>query len=221
MNEHKGLLIVVEAIDGGGKGNVVDGLEAFLRGQGLEVLRVAEPTSIGLGKFIREELTAKHADGRTYPGTVTAKAFAMDREALYKEKVLPFLAEDGNRVVLQDRGVLSSFVYQPVQDSAVTLDWLLSLDGNKLELSRPPDLLLVLRVDAAVAMQRLAGRIEKNDNSIFERSDFQEQVAARYRDPVLLAPFTERGTRVVEINSGQPKEAVVADAIDAVRQILP
>ncbi len=212
--------IVIEAMDGGGKGTVARGLAAYVRDQGFETLEVSEPTNIGLGKFIREELTAKHADGRTYPATLIARAFSMDREQLCREKIFPFLDKGGKVAVIQDRSVLSSFVYQPAQDASVTLDWLLSLEGNQVELSRPPDLLMILRIDVDTAMNRLAGRSDKDDNSIFERTDFQRVVADRYRDPKLLAPFQERGTRIVEVNSGQTEPEVLAEAIEKLRSAL-
>lgn len=212
--------IVVEAIDGAGKGTVSKGIEEFFVAQGYDVLAVVEPTAIGLGKFIREELIAKHEDGRTYSGRTAAIAYSMDREQLYLERVIPFLKGPGRKAVVQDRSVLSSLVYQPVQDPSVTLDWLLSLEGNKLELAHAPNVLVVLRVDADVAMQRLERRAEKRDNSIFERGDFQAKVAERYRDPLLLDEYLSRGTRIVEINSGQPPDKVIEDAVAAVKSFL-
>lgn len=212
--------IVIEAIDGAGKGTVSKGIAEFLVSQGYDVMVVFEPTAIGLGKFIREELIAKHADGRTYSGRTAAIAYSMDREQLYLERVIPFLKAPGRRAVVQDRSILSSMVYQPVQDPSVTLDWLLSLEGNQLELAHAPSMLVVLRVDADIAMQRLERRAEKRDNSIFERGDFQAKIAERYRDPRLLDEFRSRGTRIVEINSGQTPDKVIEDAIAAVRPLL-
>ncbi|MCC7522619.1 dTMP kinase [Candidatus Uhrbacteria bacterium] len=212
--------IVIEAIDGAGKGVVAKGIGEFLVASGYDVMTVVEPTGIGLGKFIREELIAKHADGRTYSGRTAAIAYSMDREQLYLERVIPFLGQPGRRAVVQDRSVLSSLVYQPVQDPSVTLEWLLSLEGNRLELAHAPNMLVVLRVDAEVAMQRLERRSEKRDNSIFERSDFQDKIAERYRDPRLLDEFRRRGTNIVEINSGQPPDKVIEDAIAAVKAQL-
>lgn len=212
--------IVVEAIDGGGKGVVARGIASYFRSQGREVREIAEPTSLGLGKFIREELIAKHEDGRTYTGRTAAIAYAMDREQLYLESAIPFLRNGKDRVLVQDRSVLSSLVYQPAQDPSVTLEWLLSLEGNKLELANAPNVLVILRVDADVAMQRLAKRTDKHDNSVFERTDLQKIFAERYRDPVLLAPFKERGTHIVEVDSGQEPEDVIRDAIRAIEPFL-
>ncbi len=212
--------IVIEAIDGAGKGVVTKGIGEFLVANGYDTMVVIEPTGIGLGKFIRQELIAKHADGRTYSGRTAAIAYSMDREQLYLERVIPYLKRGDRKAVVQDRGVLSSLVYQPAQDPSVTLEWLLSLEGNQLELANAPDILVILRVDADVAMARLERRHEKRDNSIFERTNFQKRLAERYRDPVLLAPFRERGTRIVEIDSGQEPEKVIADAIAAVQTLL-
>lgn len=212
--------IVIDAIDGAGKGTVTKAVTEFLSKNGYETLHIYEPSMLGLGKFIREELIAKHADGHTYSGRTAAIAYSMDREQLYRERLFPFLKTSGQKAVVQDRGLLSSLVYQPAQDASVTVEWLLSLEGNRLELEHAPDLLIILRVDADVAMQRIRYRLQKNDNSIFERNDFQKVIAERYRDPALLAPFIERGTRVVEIDSGQEPDKVNADVLGMVRTLF-
>lgn len=212
--------IVIEAIDGAGKGTVTTIILDELAKRGREVLMVAEPTKIGLGKFIREELIAKHADGHTYSGRTAAIAYAMDREQLYLEKVIPFLEGDDQRVVVQDRSLLTSLVYQPTQDASVTAEWLLSLEGNRLEIEHAPDALLLLRIDPAEAERRLTDRTDKKDNSVFEKRDFQEKAASRYLDPAIQAPYLQAGTKILVIDAGGSREEVAARVKVALNSLL-
>ena len=52
----KGLFIVLEGLDGSGKGTQMARLEQWLREQGRQVLVTAEPTASALGGLIRDSL---------------------------------------------------------------------------------------------------------------------------------------------------------------------
>ena len=237
-------LIILDAIDGAGKSTVIramtDWLEvrglrlfdlvAYMRAykrlpeisdpllQGSDVLLSAEPTYAWIGAAIREEIIKTHPD-RQYDGFTAAYAFALDRQILFSRVILPYLAERPRRWVIQDRSLLSSLAYQPLQDERVTFEWLLSLQGNQHELSRPPDLMLLLTLSPEEAMRRLQGRGEKIDGHIYETHDFQSRLVARYRDPVITAPYREAGTRIVEIDASQSPQKVGKDAIAELRKL--
>ncbi|MCC6563765.1 dTMP kinase [Candidatus Uhrbacteria bacterium] len=212
--------ILIESIDGAGKGTVVPLIIEEIRSRNREILTVAEPTYEGIGKFIREEIIFQHADGHRYSGQVTAQMFAIDREVLYTETILPWKQTHPDGVIVQDRGALSSLAYQPLQDPAVGLEWLLSLRGNQIELSNPPDALFILRIDPAEAERRLAARTDKQDNSVFEKRDFQEKLAARYLDPEIQAPYRTAGTKIFVIDAGGTREEVAERVKEALRTIL-
>jgi dTMP kinase len=227
----QGKLVVMDAIDGAGKSTAIRAVTAWLADRGLMsfdlvafmqqqhrlpeveeigeagVLLSAEPTHCWIGSAIREEIIKSHPT-RVYDGLTAAQAFALDRQVLFSRVVLPFLRAKPGRWVIQDRGLISSLAYQPLQDARITIEWLLGLEGNRLELSRPPELLLLLRLTPDEAMRRLEGRGEKVDEHVFENLSFQEKLAARYRDPDVLRPYREAGTRIVEIDAAQSPEAV-------------
>lgn len=231
-------LIIVDAIDGAGKSTVIramtDWLEvrglrlfdlvAYMREyqrlpeaddpllQGSDVLLSAEPTYAWIGAAIREEIIKTHPN-RGYDGFTAAQAFALDRQILFSRVILPYLAERPHRWIIQDRSLLSSLAYQPMQDERVTLDWLLSLPGNQCELSRPPELMLILALSPEEAIRRLQGRSEKVDGTIYETQDFQARLVARYRDSKVTAPYREAGTSIVEIDASQSPQAVGQAAI--------
>ncbi len=238
---NQGKLIIVDAIDGAGKSTVINSVAEWLKGQGLtvfdlqayqkehhalpegetidaDVLISAEPTYSWVGAAIRHEIIKSHS-GRSYHGRATAEAFALDRQVLFTRVILPFLSAKPNRWVIQDRGVITSLAYQPLQDERVTMDWLLSLEGNRAELSRPPDLLLLLRLTPDEAMQRLASRTHKIDGDIYENPTFQERLALRYRDPSVLAPYTSAGTKIIEIDASQSPENVSRSACAAIETL--
>lgn len=241
MNQ-AGKLIVIDAIDGAGKSTAIGAMVDWLASKGkksfdlvafqkehhrlpeleelgdADLLLSAEPTYSWVGAAIREEIIKEHTD-RTYDGKTAALAFSIDRYILFSRLILPFLQTKPDAWVIQDRGTISSLAYQPLQDPSVTLDWLLTLDGNKLELSRPPELLLLLRLAPEVAMTRLSGREEKMDGHIFEQATFQERLAARYRDPDVLAPYKNAGTEVIEIDASRSKEEVGSACVAQLRSI--
>ena len=239
-------LIVLDAIDGAGKSTVMRGIADYFRAKNLrvfdlvpftkqfgllpehddpelkdaDVLLSAEPTYCWVGRAIRDDLIKNHPN-RTYDGHVVAQAFSIDRLELFSRVILPFLNARPDRWVIQDRGTITSLAYQTVQDPAITPEWLMTLEGNRLELTRPPDLLLLLRLAPETALRRLSGRAEKNDGAVFENATFQERVAAQYRNPAVLKPYADAGTRIVEIDATQPPEEVIRDAIREIEAISP
>lgn len=230
---HPGTLVIVDAIDGAGKYTAIKAMADHLAAKGLKIFNLSEytkrehrlpsvdepgivdadvlissePTFCWIGAAIREEII-KAQVGRSYHARAAAEAFALDRQVLFTRIILPFLQARPNRYVLQERGVISSLAYQPLQDETVTVDWLLSLEGNRAELSRPPDLLFLLRLTSEEAMKRLGGRLDKVDGHIYEEQSFQERLIARYRDPEVLKPYQEAGTHIMEVDANQSPEAV-------------
>lgn len=240
-----GHFVVIDAIDGAGKSTAIKAIASFLEGKGLktvsateemkrtgrvpeasdptiaaaDVLLCAEPTYAWIGAAIREEMILKHAE-RSYNGRITAEAYALDRAVLFSRLVLPFLAAHPNGWVVQDRGAITSFAYQPLQDPTISLDWLQNLEGNKIEMSRPPELLLLLRITPEEAMRRVDVRQTDGEKQIFEQTSFQEELALRYRDPEVLAPYQNAGTKIVEIDASQSPEAVAHDICAELTKLL-
>ena len=246
ISSTRGLFIQVDGIDGAGKStllhaaldwvsarnfvvfDVIDwskthhGLPRLEDLKDATVLLTAEPTHAWIGRAIRDEIIAI---GTSYGSRIAAQAFALDRFVQYTRLIRPFLEEHPDRIVIQDRGLISSLAYQPLQSEIekdadrVTIPWLLSLDGNRMALDTPPDAFVFLDVSASVAEQRLAGRTEKLDRVRFENPLFQTALADRYHLPEVTDPFTEQGTQLIVIDGHQNK-AGVAHAMVAVLESL-
>ena len=181
--KHK--FVMVDGLDGSGKGTIVDGLAEWAERKGLKILDVrtycrdkntfptyeeieqsdvivsAEPTFCYVGKAIREELV--RASDRKYSALSLAHAFALDREILYRRVILPALK--AGKYIFQERGVTSSIVYQPVQEH-IQVSELLRFPGNRFALQNAPSLLIIAKVSPETVVKRLGLR-QKKDNSIF------------------------------------------------------
>lgn len=240
MSAHadSGTFIQIDGIDGSGKSTLLAAARSWAEEQGLkifdavewskrektlpsledagdaDVLLTAEPTHAAIGWAIRNEIIR---NSTPYDAAFAAHAFALDRGVQYRRLVLPFLAAKPGRWVIQDRGLLTSLAYQPLQyetekrGDPVTVEWLLTLPGNKIALERAPDVFVFLDIDPKIALARLAGRADKRDDVRFEQTDFQRVAAERFRNAQVTAPLVDRGTRLFIVDGGKTKDEVAAD----------
>jgi thymidylate kinase len=238
-----GIYLQLDGIDGAGKSTLLETARAWCTERGLTVfdtvafakqegriptpkevgdaavLLTAEPTHAWIGRAIRDEIIAT---GTPYGARFAAQAFALDRAVQITRLIRPFVDSAPGRIVIQDRGLISSLAYQPLQSEIekdaepVTTEWLLSLDGNRMALETPPTAFIFLDVDPAVAQTRLAGRSDKIDNVRFDDPAFQTALAARYRQSDVTVPLTDRGTKIFSIDGGKTKPEVAV----AMREIL-
>jgi len=220
----KGTFVMVEGLDGSGKGVVVSALRDYLEQQegkkvfdlreywkenanipeieevmNSDVICSAEPTFANVGRAIREELIRNNR--RSYSGTTTAQAFALDREILYKKLIIPALKE--GKIILQERGVTTSLVYQPIQNEQINLKDIINLPGNKLAIKNAPDLLIIVRVEPIIVIERLKQR-HKDDNAIFENIIFQRKAQFRFESDWLKKLFTHYNSEIVFLDTNPP-----------------
>ncbi len=238
MQKRRGTFIIVDGIDGSGKGTVVDAYAAWALRQGLQVFDVrafakehqrlpepaewkgsdvlvsAEPTHCGIGRVIREEIVKDN--GRHYTGRTAAEAFALDRLVLHVQVILPALA--AGLLVLQERGVSSSIAYQPLQ-GLITLPQLLRLEGNRFALAHRPDLLLIPVCPIAVALRRLGNRVKK-DHAIFEKRAFLTKLDARYRSAWFAKIFRQRGSVVGFFDTNDALRETQKEAVGYINDFL-
>lgn len=179
----------------------------FLRGDNLffythDALIVSEPTMSGIGLTIRGEINKEGG----YSALDVARAHALDRQVLYKRTILPFLraASVKPRLVLQQGGLISSLVHQTLlsedEGHPLAVKDLLALPelpGNRLELSRRPDLIVLL-----MHMP-------------------ETKLSARYRSPEILETFRGHGSEIVFIDADRPESVVVADCLRTMNAHFP
>ncbi len=219
----EGKFLMVDGLDGAGKGVAIDALKEYFKSKDLKIFDLreywkehndipeleqvsdydvicsAEPTFSMVGKVIREEIVRDN--NRKYSGLSTAHAFALDREILYKKLIIP--ARQAGKIILQERGVVTSIVYQPVQMEQIHLKDLINLPGNRLALKNAPDLLVILKAEPVTVINRLKER-GKKDHAIFENLLFQRKLEQRYESDWLKKLFMHFKSKVVYLDTNPP-----------------
>lgn len=232
----KGIFIMIDGLDGSGKGTAVSALRDFLESKGkkifdlrkywkenneipeveevmdYDVICSSEPTFSGIGKVIREEIV--RSNKRKYSGMSTAQAFALDREILYKKLILP--AKKAGKIIIQERGITTSLVYQPIQNEKIQLKEIISLPGNQIAIKNAPDILVIVKAEPEVVMERLGMR-EKNDQAIFENLIFQRKVQNRFESGWLKKLFGHYGTKLIYLDTNPP--STVEETRKKIKQI--
>ncbi len=231
----KGKFVVVDGIDGVGKGVFLDKFVKCAKQDGKRVFDVhefwkmhdyhpditqigylydvivtSEPTFIGVGKLVREKLTAKN--GREYSPAVVMEAFALDRRILYEQLVLPALAEGID--VYQSRSFSTSLVYQSQmmldKKLIASINWamqhILKIPGNAFCYKNPMDFLVVPTIIDVNEALRRAGVREKQDNSVFENLEFQLNAKKHYESSDFKEVFERIGVPIRYLDAGKTIE---------------
>ncbi|MFC1687510.1 dTMP kinase [Patescibacteria group bacterium] len=216
----KGKLVIVDGIDGSGKGTLIYALEKWAEKKGMKVFNIvnyekkhhdlpemkqlkdyqvivsAEPTHSLVGRAIREEIIRRNP--RSYSPKALAHAYALDRYILYNRIHIPALK--AGKFIFQERGVTSSIVYQPTYSKKLPLKYIMGIHGNKIAIEHRPDLLCVLRVNPSEAIKRLSKR-SKQDKAVFENVKFLTKAQKRFEAKWFHELFIKLGTRVEMINT--------------------
>jgi dTMP kinase len=198
--------IVIEGIDGCGKGTQAKLLLEHLKDMGKDVLLTAEPTKGPLGKMIREHLSDPFLDDESL-----ALLFAADRIEHLEKEVRPGL--DSGKIVISDRYVYSSIAYQ---GQKVDLDWV----GDVNKYADRPDLAILLDVNPQLARRRMKER--GDDLEYFEEDqDFQMGVKRTFIDLSRNHHLPEGlKTKWLVVDAAKDKGEIADHIIDAVTSIL-
>jgi dTMP kinase len=195
------VLITVEGLDGAGKTTLVAGLSKALEQRGERVMVLREPGGVEVSERIRELLKdpSLEIDPRA-----EALLYAAARAQLVAQELRPLL-ESGTTVVL-DRFIDSSLAYQGA-GRGLGVEEIRALNAFGTG-GLTPDRTLLLRIDPAAGLGRIAGRpadrLEREDVAFFAA------IAEAY--DALAAAEPER---FAIIDAGQPPESVLSDALAA------
>lgn len=186
MGGHQGVFLVIDGIDGSGKTTHSKMLYDSLKKKGFDVEYTMEPSNGTVGRFIRSEVISK----KKISPEVEALLFAADRFEHLRNEIMPWL--DKGKVVVCDRYVYASIVYQGVQN--VDTEWIESLNHFALE----PDLAIYLDVTPEIGLERI-----KREKSIFENLEFQKRIRKNYMNLVEkgLLTLVDSNKNIDEVNS--------------------
>lgn len=189
-----GQLIVIEGLDGSGKGTQAQRLYETLLAQGRKVRKISFPDyASDSSALIKMYLAGEFG---TDPSAVNAYAassfFAVDRFASFKKDWGKFYEEGG--IVISDRYTTSNAVHQcsklPQEQWDTFLQWLFDFEYRLMGIPAP-DKVIYLQVDPAMSQKLMTGRyqgdeskkdIHEKDRAYLDRS----RLAAEYCAEKLL-----------------------------------
>jgi dTMP kinase len=187
----RGLLVVVEGIDGSGKSTLVARLAEHCAKQGLECVVSREPTNGKWGSLLRQS-----ARGSRLRLAEELELFMKDRAEHVEQIISPALA--AGKVVILDRYYFSTAAYQGARGG----DPEAILEANE-RFAPVPDLVLLLDVSPRVGSGRITHRGDQVD--AFEEADYQEDVRRMY------LRLDRRCIRLID--AGRPPEEVWHDCL--------
>lgn len=191
MRLRKGILIVLEGIDGSGKSTQVRRLLKSLRRRGYDAAGFREPTRGRWGRQIKR--LAK------LPGSLSPEEeldlFVKDREENVARNLKPALA--ARKVVVLDRYYFSTIAYQGAK----------GLDVGRIRrmnerIAVKPDLVFILDIGAGLGLGRIHHRRRKD--LLFERERYLCKVRAIFRGL--------QGRKFVHLDASRTREQI-AEAI--------
>ncbi len=233
-----GTFIIIDGIDGSGKSTIMNAWNEHLAEKGrtiyslknywcehhthppleevmaADVILSAEPTTVGIGLAIRQELIAT---GAPYSPNAIANAYALDRLILYTKLLNPL--RKAGKIILQDRSVSTSLCYQSIQEGGLSMDEIAHIEGNAFALEHAPDHLIIADVAIEISLDRLGARLEKQDNAMFEKQSFLEKAKSRFLDPMYQSYFTDRGSEVHTLDTSADLDIMKQKAIDLLDSI--
>jgi len=190
MKLKKGLLIVLEGIDGSGKSTQARGLVRALRRAGLEALSFREPTRGRWGREIR--VKARRPDSLTPQEELDL--FLKDRRENVRRNLLPALGR--RRAVVLDRYYFSTIAYQGAK--GLSRERLRRLNES---FAPRPDLVFILDIDPGRGLGRIKGRPVKEP--LFERKEYLARVRRIFR--------SFRGPGIILLDGGRDKRELAED----------
>ena len=165
--------IVVDGIDGCGKGSIIKALYDYLLEKGYDAERLVktfEPTEGEFGRQAREIL--KSEEKAEDSARRCLEVYVQDRREHAEKEIKPALLE--GKVVLCDRYKYSTIAYQHAQ--GIDLEEILEMHRNIII----PGLVLILDVPVSIALERIENDPQRNSFDKFEKKEFLEKVRMNF-----------------------------------------
>lgn len=203
----KGKLIVIEGLDGSGKGTQTALLTKVLSNMNIEVKQVSfpdynNPSSALVKMYLNGELGSSPSDVNAY---AASSFYAVDRYASYKQ----FWQSDyqNGTVILADRYATSNAIYQlsKIKDDERNefLNWLEFYEYTQLQLPKP-DAVIYLDMPIEISQQLLTQRYN-GDTTKKDLHESNFEFLKQCRKSALYA-VEQQGWRLVECSKdNQPR----------------
>jgi dTMP kinase len=199
MTGEKGLLIVIEGLDGAGLSTQSALLAEYLRGQNREVVLTKEPTASPIGKLIKSALNRK-----SELSLFTLQLlFAADRAEHLEKEIEPALK--AGKMVISDRYILSSLAFGSVDND---LEFLKQINAR----FRKPDLTIIIDTPSRVCLERISSNRENIE--LFEEEERLNKVRAQY------FALKDHFEKTVMVAGDRAKDEVSKEIQDVVEKII-
>ncbi|MBS3819191.1 dTMP kinase [bacterium] len=195
---NRGVLIVLEGIDGSGKTTQARMLLDKLQKKEVEAVYLQEPSESKWGQEIKKKAAVKNS----LSPEEELDLFLKDRKENVEKNIKPALKK--NQVVILDRYYFSTMAYQ----GAKGIDLQLIRKKNE-EIIVPPDLIFVLDINAQNGLRRLQNR--KKD-LLFERTDYLVKVRKIFQ--------SFQGENFIHIDAQKDKENIHREILRVVVRYL-
>lgn len=193
----RGVFIVFEGIDGGGKSTQIKLISDYLKERGYDLELHMEPTRGEIGSLLWSYMRSKN---RSFEPETEALLFAADR--IEHGKAITKAIKDG-KVVISDRYLHSSLAYQGA--AGVDPVWMKSLNKHALK----PDLVILLDIDPERSLERVSDRAK----TVFEEREYLKRVREEYLG------YAESGELVV-VDASQGIDVVHAEIRGLVEKLI-
>jgi dTMP kinase len=186
----KGILIVLEGIDGAGKSTQAEILMKRLQESGYDVVYFREPSAGKWGQEIKKK--AAHPDSLSPEEEL--ELFLRDRKENVRKNLRPALKK--KKIVILDRYYFSTIAYQGAK----------GIDPERIRITNEefvvePDLVFFLDVDPQAGLDRIKNR--KKKDRLFERAEYLVKVREIFR--------SFRGERFFHIDASKSKKEICAE----------
>lgn len=199
-----GIFITMEGPDGSGKSTQIELLKDYLSEKGYDIIVTREPGGTQISEKIRKIILDK--ENEKMSDMTELMLYVAARAQLVDEVIKPAL--DKNQVVISDRFVDSSAVYQGI---ARGLGTKLVYEMNQYAISRMPDITFLLDLDAKEGIKRKKHQAAL-DRLELEKLSFHEKVVEGYRS------LAKEQDRIVLIDATLPKETIFERIISVLQE---
>lgn len=194
-NISRGVLFVIEGIDGSGKTTQAQRLGRSLTAEGYDVASLREPTDGQWGKRIRE---AAHNNTRREDPEQEYQLFLLDRKENVEKNIAPALA--ARRVVILDRYYFSTMAYQGVR----------GIDPERIRTENEafapvPDRVFLISITVAEGLRRISHN--RGAFTSFEQEESLIRVKEVFEGHVACLPY------VVLVDGMRGQDAVSDDIL--------
>lgn len=203
----RGRFVVLDGPDGGGKSTQAALLCEALTKEGRTVELTREPGGTPLGERVREILLGEDGPDLEFGARAELFLFMAARAEIVEAVIRPAL--DGGRIVVSERFLLSSVVYQGLAGAIPAGE--VEVIGHSATGGLVPDLTVVVDIDAETGLARAgkADRIEQRGRT------YHEKVRQGF-----LSLASRNPARIAVVDGSRPVEEVHAEIMKRVQDVL-